>query len=139
MQDKIRDIMTNDPIKLEPTSSAVDAAKKMRDANVGAVLVEDEGKLLGIVTDRDIAVRVVALGKDPKSTTLDKICSSEIAVLSPDDRIDHAIELMRKKGIRRIPVQENGSAIGIVSLGDLAIARDPKSALGGISSAQANL
>jgi CBS domain-containing protein len=100
--------------------------------------VEKNGALCGIVTDRDIVVRCVAEGGDCDEMTLASICSPHLATLSPNDQIGNAIELMRKKAIRRIPVVEDGKAVGILSLGDLALERDPKSALGGISAAAAN-
>lgn len=131
-------VMTKDPICLSASQSVAEAASLMCDEDVGAVLIEQDGQLCGIVTDRDIVVRVVAAGLNPEATKLSSVCSSELAVLSPDDEIFHAVELMRKKGIRRIPVKVDGSLVGIVSLGDLALKRDPASALGGISGAPPN-
>jgi CBS domain-containing protein len=84
-------------------------------------------------------VRVVATQHDPSSAKVGDYCSDQLATLSPDETIDNAVQLMRKKAIRRIPVVEGDRAVGIVALGDLAVDRDPKSALGGISGAQPNL
>src|SRR5690606_15950903 len=108
------------------------AAQEMKKAGVGAVIVEKNGKLCGIVTDRDIVVRCLADGANCDEMPLGAICSSELVTLSPRDSIDKAISLMRDKAVRRLPVVENGKAVGILSLGDLALARDPKSALGSI-------
>ncbi len=138
MAETIREIMTNNPTTLSPDDKVIRAAEIMRDENVGAVLLKKKGKICGIVTDRDIAVRVVAEGKSAKAASLNSICSEQLATLSPDDKIDHAIELMRKKGIRRIPIADKGKPVGILSLGDLAICRDPASALGRISAASPN-
>ena len=111
----------------------------MYDANVGAVIVSDDGKIAGIVTDRDITVRVVAQGRDPSATSLAQICSSNVATLSPDDDIDRAVQVMRDHAIRRVPVVDSQNVtVGILSLGDLALERDPRSALGQISAAPPN-
>lgn len=134
----VNDIMTQNPKSLPASASVFAAAQEMERSGFGAVTVEKNGKLCGIVTDRDIVVRCVARGDDCRKTQLASICSPDLATLSPSDTIDNAIALMRKKAIRRIPVVEDGKTVGIVSLGDLALARDPKSALGGISAAPPN-
>ena len=138
MAQSVRDVMTANPIALPATSSVVDAARTMRDANIGNVIVVDNGRICGIVTDRDITVRGVAEGKDVSSLKLRDICSQEITTLSPTDSVDDAVRLMREKAIRRLPVVEGGKPVGIVSLGDLAVERDPHSALGNISAAPPN-
>lgn len=139
MTQKVRDVMTKHPMKLEGSAPVSEAAKRMRDADIGAVVVEDGGKVVGIVTDRDIAVRAVADGLDAKRTPLANICSKTLATMSPEDDLDRALELMREKAVRRVPVVEsNGSVVGILSLGDVARIRDPKSALGRISAAPPN-
>jgi CBS domain-containing protein len=138
MADKIRDVMTSDPSTCEASDSAVDAAKAMRDGEFGAVIVADQGQMAGIVTDRDIAVRVVAEGRDPGETALRDIASSGLETLSPDDSIDEAVQKMRDADVRRLPVVEDSRAVGIVSIGDLAVARDERSALADISAAAPN-
>ena len=111
----------------------------MRDDNVGAVIVEDAGKICGIVTDRDIAVRAVAQERDPRTTPLSEICSKALTTLSPDDDVDRAVQMMREKAIRRVPVVDaRKQAVGILSLGDLAVERDARSVLGQISAAPPN-
>jgi CBS domain-containing protein len=87
------------------------------------------------VTDRDIVVRAVAAGKDLGKTPLREICSKEVFTLSPEDDLDEAVKLMREKAIRRVPVISDGTAVGILSLGDLAQERDRRSVLGQISAA----
>jgi CBS domain-containing protein len=134
----IRDVMTHNLTTLPMSASLRDAARAMRDANIGDVLVVDNGNLRGIVTDRDLVIRAIAEGREAASTTLADICSGELTTVSPTDSIDHAVQLMRQKALRRLPVVENGHAIGIVSLGDLAQNRDPHSALGEISAAPPN-
>jgi CBS domain-containing protein len=139
MAKQVRDVMNKKPIKLNRSTAVIEAARQMRAAGVGAVLIADDGKLTGIVTDRDITIRAVAQGRDPATTPLADICSSELTTLSPDDDIDRAIEIMRAKAVRRLPVVEAGNQpVGIVSLGDLALERDPRSVLGHISAAAPN-
>jgi CBS domain-containing protein len=136
MPQTLRDVMTLEPIVLDAYATVADAAKAMKASDVGDVLVRRDGRLCGIVTDRDLVVRCLA--RNPKragSLRLADICSQEIHALSPDAEVDEAIRLMRDRAIRRIPVVENGSPVGIVSLGDLAIARDRQSCLGDISAA----
>jgi CBS domain-containing protein len=137
---RIRDIMSRNPLSLPPTASVQEAAQLMRDHGVGDVLIcDDEGHVTGIITDRDIAVRACAEGMAPERTSIARICSDEtLAMLSPDDDVHQAVQVMREKAIRRIPIVENGKPVGMVSLGDLAISEDPQSALGEISRAQPN-
>jgi CBS domain-containing protein len=111
----------------------------MRDNDIGDVLVVRNGKLHGIVTDRDLVVRVVAAGLDPERTNLDDICSAQVVVLAPDDSVNDAIHLMREHALRRLPVVgDDGKPLGIVSMGDLAVLRDPESALADVSAAPPN-
>jgi CBS domain-containing protein len=130
--------MTKNPITLSASLTINEAAKKMRDADVGSIIVEENGNVCGIVTDRDITIRGIAADKDPRSTTLSEICSKDLTTVPPDDDVDHVVAIMRDKAIRRVPVVESGKAVGILSLGDLAMERDRKSALGEISAAPPN-
>jgi|SRR5690606_5454108 len=134
----VSDVMTLNPRTFPADATVREAAEEMRLSSIGDVLVEDDGEICGIVTDRDIVIRCIAGGGDPNTDTLGSICSRQIATLAPTDAVDAAVELMRSKGIRRIPVVEQGMPVGIVSLGDLAVERDPRSALGGISAAAPN-
>ena len=134
----IQDVMTPDPITMPATTKLADAAARMRDANIGDVMVMRDGDVCGIVTDRDIVVRAVADGKDPNSTRLDDVCSEELTAVSPQDSVDDAVLLMCNRALRRLPVLDEGRPVGIVSLGDLAIERDPTSALATISAANPN-
>lgn len=138
MAQQLRDLMTSNPVILESSATVSEAAKQMRDRDVGDVLVQKKGALCGIVTDRDLVIRCLADRKDPDSQTLGDICSQELATLEADASVDDAMELMRKRAIRRLPVMDGGAPVGIVSLGDLAEGRDPDSALGRISAAPAN-
>jgi CBS domain-containing protein len=132
MAQYLRDIMTQRPVTVQTTDTVIAAARSMRDGNIGDVVVLEENRIQGILTDRDIVIRALAEGRDPVRTTVGEICSRELTTLSPADAI------MRDKAIRRLPVVEEGRPVGIVSLGDLAVERDPESALGGISAAPPN-
>jgi CBS domain-containing protein len=90
------------------------------------------------LTDRDVVVRAVAEGRDPKSIKVGEIVSEDVATVTPDEPVDKVVSLMREKAIRRVPVVDGGRPVGIVSLGDLAVERDSKSALADISAAEPN-
>ncbi|HET7171275.1 MAG TPA: CBS domain-containing protein [Gaiellales bacterium] len=135
MSELVKDVMTADPITVAAGDQVVEAAKRMRDAAVGSMIVIDGDEIRGIVTDRDIAVRLVAEGRDPAQTTVQEIVSPDPVTVEPDTAIEDAIGVMSERAIRRLPVVEQGRPVGIVSLGDLAIDRDPGSVLGEISAA----
>lgn len=138
MPQSLRDVMTKDPVVLPPTTTLGDAARRMRDDAIGDVLIEDAGELRGLVTDRDIVVRAVAEGRDVTTTTLADVCSPDLVTLTPSDAVEDAVRLMTEHAVRRVPVVEDGRPVGIVALGDLAVERDPDSALGDISAAKPN-
>lgn len=135
----ISEVMSTDPMTLPATRTILEAARLMRDEDIGDVIVMDQNDLIcGIVTDRDIVVRALAEERAPSDTKLDEICSRDLTTLSPEDEVGDAVKLMSQKAVRRLPVVSEGKPIGIVSLGDLAVTRDPESALADISSAPAN-
>ena len=138
MAGTVEEVMTKDPRTVESGDSLVDAGRIMGEADVGAVVVAEDGRVTGILTDRDIVVRAVAEGRDPSSTRAGDVCSSDVTTLTPGQDIDEAVRLMREHDVRRLPVVQDDRAVGIVSLGDLAQERDPDSALADISSAPAN-
>ena len=139
MAQSIREVMTKDPVTLSQEATIIEAARAMREADAGPILVTDGSEgLFGIVTDRDIVVRAVAEGQDPNSVKLGDIATRGLNTLSPDDSVEDAIRLMRDNDIRRIPIVEGDRPIGIVSIGDLAIARDEHSVLADISSEPPN-
>jgi CBS domain-containing protein len=120
MTRKMRDIMSSAPVCMASTDTVSAVAKAMKEHGVGTALVLVDGQLRGLVTDRDIAVRVLAENRDPVATLVGEICSSEVAVLSPDDGVEQAERLVRERAIRRIPVLQDGIPVGVVSTGDLA-------------------
>jgi CBS domain-containing protein len=130
---KVREVMTENPVVLPKDASLVEAARLMRDHGIGDVIVTDGEQAEGIVTDRDIVVRAVAEGSDPGQVRIEDVLSGDLASVTPDDSVERAIALMREKAIRRVPVLESGKAVGMVSIGDLAIERDADSALADIS------
>jgi CBS domain-containing protein len=138
MAQSIREVMTADPRTVAPGASLQDAAREMSQGDVGAVLVEENGSLAGILTDRDIVVRAIAEGRDPSSTKVGDVASRDVTALTVDQSVEDAIRLVREQHVRRIPVVQDGRPAGIVSIGDLAIERDTDSALADISAAPPN-
>ena len=138
MSKSIRDVMTTEVVSLPASATLVDAAKAMVDRSIGDVLVADGAELRGLVTDRDLVVRGMAEGCDNTTTTLADVCSADLVTVSPSDTIEDAARLMAENALRRLPVVDDGKAVGIVSIGDLAVEKEPDSALGEISSAPPN-
>lgn len=135
----VGDIMTRPPRTVDAAASVMDAATLMREGDCGDVVVLEEGRLCGILTDRDIVVRVLATGDDASTVRVGDVCSRVLTTVSESDGIGDAVRLIRAKAVRRLPVlDDDGKLVGIVSLGDLALARDPRSALGDISAARPN-
>jgi CBS domain-containing protein len=131
----VRDVMTSDPLTIRASEAVTQAASLMRDNGIGALIVMQNDELLGIVTDRDITIRIVAEGHDPSTT---QAASTDLETLSPDADAKEAAQRMSDRAIRRLPVVENGRPVGILSLGDLAIEMDAEKALTDISSAPTN-
>lgn len=135
---KVRDVMTATPLVVDASAPLQDAARHMRDHAVGDVLVTDGERLCGIVTDRDLVVRALADGYDPKATTVGQVCSRDLVAVEADDDVQHAVDTMRGRAIRRVPVIDQGRLAGVVSLGDLARHNDEESVLAAISEAPPN-
>lgn len=138
MAQTLKDLMTPNPTTVSTETPVLEAARTMRDKDIGNVIVTDRGKVCGIVTDRDIVVRAIADGHDPQSCTMGDICSADLVTVSPDDNVQQAVTLMRENALRRLPVVENGKPVGVVSLGDLAIEAHGEAALADISAAPPN-
>lgn len=135
-QRPVKELMTRNPIVLPEDATLRDASRRMRDADIGDILVVDgRGELCGILTDRDIVVRCIADNRDPDATTCGDVCTRQVIKVSPNDDVSQAIRKMRDSKIRRLPVTDNGVAQGILSIGDLAGTLDPNSVLGEISEA----
>lgn len=117
---QVRDVMTSNPESCEANASVTDAAKAMAKEDVGPVPVVDGERLVGLLTDRDIVVRVVAEGRDPESTTVGEVASTDLATVSPDEDLDRALQLLVQRQVRRLPVVEGDRLVGIVAQADIA-------------------
>ena len=138
MAQMIREVMSSRPVTVEDSATVFDAARAMRDEDIGVVIVVNHGSIRGVLTDRDVVVRAVAEGRDPKSIKVGEIVSEDVATVTPDEPVDKVVSLMREKAIRRVPVVDGSRPVGVVSIGDLAVERDSKSALADISAAEPN-
>ena len=123
MGTKIADVMTRHPRAVEAQTSVREAARLMEGDDVGSLPVveaQDSPRLIGVLTDRDIALRVVAAGRDPEKTAVSEVASREIHTVTPDDDLDDALERMARAQVRRLPVVINeGELVGILSQADL--------------------
>ena len=135
MAQTVEEVMTTNPRTANVDDTVLEAAQLMRDNDIGDVIVVQDGEVTGIVTDRDIVVRAVAGGRDVESTTVGEIATTGVEAIEPDASVDDALRMMREHDIRRLPVVKNGRPVGIVSLGDLAVEREPGSTLADISAA----
>lgn len=133
----VREVMTAAPLSVSSDAPVAEAARVMADSDIGNVLVIESatGRIEGILTDRDIAIRVAAEAKDPGATKVREAHTATVASIAPTASVEDAIRTMRREDVRRLPVVESGRPIGIVTLGDLAVALDPESALADISAA----
>ena len=117
----IRDVMTSNPTTIEPSTTVVEAARKMRDEDVGSLPIVENGELTGTITDRDITVRAVAEGRDAQSTTVGEIASRDLVTIDPQQTLDEAARLMAQHQLRRLPVvEEDGRLVGILAQADIA-------------------
>src|SRR3954447_11870129 len=131
----VEEIMTREPRTVNASDTIVDAARVMNEGDIGDVIVVDGEQIQCIVTDRDIVVRAIAEGRDPQSTSVSDVCTTGIEAIEPSASVDDALRKMREGDIRRLPVVQDGRPVGIVSLGDLAVEREPDSTLADISAA----
>lgn len=134
----VRDVMTGSPVCASSDTDVFTAARLMRDNNIGTVLITDGDRLQGMVTDRDLVIRCLAEGGDISSASIGSIASGAEATVSADDDLEKAVDLMREHAVRRLPVTDSGRLVGIVSIGDLAIEKDERSALADVSAAPPN-
>jgi CBS domain-containing protein len=118
---QIKDVMTSNPTTCEPQASVVDAAKVMAQEDVGSIPTVEGDRLVGVVTDRDIVIRVVAEGRDPQSVTVGDVASRDLVTVSPDEELDRALQLMAENQVRRLPVVDGDKLVGIVAQRDVAL------------------
>ena len=117
---QVREVMTSNPTSCSVEASVVDAAKTMAREDVGPIPVVEGSRLVGIITDRDIVVRVVAEGRDPHSTSVGDVASSDLATVSPDEDLDRALQLLAERQVRRLPVVDGETLVGVVAQADIA-------------------
>ena len=134
----VGEFMTTRLVTMNGNDTLSAAARAMRDAAIGDVIVTDGEEVTGIVTDRDIAVRGVAEQLNPDSAVLDQIQTRDLVTVTQHDDAVAAADLMRTYAIRRLPVIEDGRLVGVISLGDLAVEREPDSVLADISADEPN-
>jgi CBS domain-containing protein len=132
MVQTVAEVMTPAPTAVDSSDTIGAAARAMASQDVGALVVQSESKTVGIITDRDIVVRGIAegLGAD---APVKQIASEQLVTVGPSDPVETAVQVMRAAAVRRVPVMDGDVAVGIVSIGDLAVERDPSSALADIS------
>lgn len=133
----VRDVMSSPVVTIDLDRPAADAAQMMRDKDTGDVIVTGNGQIKGIVTDRDLAVRLVAL-RLPMDTPVSEVCSPAPLTITPDADTREATRMMRENAVRRLPVCEGEQVVGVVSIGDLAQELDETSVLADISAAPPN-
>jgi CBS domain-containing protein len=111
------------------SDKVIDVAKKMKQEDAGFIpVVENGGTLIGVITDRDIVIRCIAEGHDPRSETAEHLMSRQVTIIAPDDDIEQAAKMMEREAIRRLPVAENGHLVGVLSHGNLVQATKNKTA-----------
>jgi CBS domain-containing protein len=125
MGKSVRDTMTSQPTSIDSSQSVVDAARALRDEDVGSLPVTDQGRLIGVITDRDIVVRVVAEGRADSATVADALSRNPITV-TPEHDLDDALKLMARHQVRRLPVVEDERLVGIVAQADVALVAKEK-------------
>ena len=135
----VADVMTSDVATASTADTARHVARLMRERDIGDVLVVEADQLAGIVTDRDLVVRVLADDLDPDRARVGEICSSEVLEVRPETTVDDALVIMREAAVRRLPVVDSGRLVGIVSIGDFAAESDVDTVLADISLAEPNL
>jgi CBS domain-containing protein len=117
----IRDIMTTNPRTIEPSTPIFEAARIMRDEDIGSLPITEGSQLFGTITDRDITIRAIAEGRDPQGTTVQEIASRDLITVDPQQDLDEALRLMAQHQVRRLPVvEEDGKLVGIVAQADVA-------------------
>ena len=138
---KIREVMTNPAVRISPDESVAVAARTLTHYNIGALPVcGGDGRICGVVTDRDLVIRCVASGRNPAQTTVRDVMTRNVVSAEPDMDTRTAAHLMGRQQIRRLPVLENGRLCGMVSLGDLANKEETSGeASGALSEISANL
>ena len=121
MTQSIKDVMTSNPCTIDADKSVAYAAKMMKEEDVGLAPIVEGDKLIGMLTDRDIAIRVVAEGRNPDQVTVREVASKQVVTIDPQQDLDEALRIMAKHQVRRLPVvEEDGRLVGVVAQADVA-------------------
>jgi CBS domain-containing protein len=126
MAESVRDAMTENPQSISASASVVEAARLMRDEDIGSLPITDAEKLVGMITDRDITTGVVAEAADPEKTSVGDVSSRDPISVGPDEDLEEAVQLMSRHQVRRLPVVEDGKLVGIVAQADIALKENEK-------------
>jgi CBS domain-containing protein len=121
MGNSVRNAMTGNPRSIDASASVVEAARLMREGDIGSLPITEDEKLVGMITDRDITTRVVAEAADPSTTSVGDVYSRDLISVEPDSDLEQAVELMARHQVRRLPVVEDGRLVGIVAQADVAL------------------
>jgi len=124
MANSVRDAMTADPRSIGKSVSVVEAAQLMREQDIGSLPITDDERLVGMITDRDITMRVVAEAADPNATSVEDVYSRDLVSVAPDNDLEEALGLMARHQVRRLPVVEDGRLVGIVAQADIALSEN---------------
>jgi len=124
MAESIRDAMTGNPRSIGASAAVVEAARLMREGDIGSLPITDDERLVGMITDRDITTMVVAEGADPETTSVGDVSSRDPISVEPDEALEDALQLMARHQVRRLPVVENGRLVGIVAQADIALSEN---------------
>src|ERR1700751_4718649 len=120
----VRDTMTDNPRSIDAAASVVEAAQLMREQHIGSLPITDDDQLVGVITDCDITMRVVAEAADRMTTAVGDVSSRDLITVEPDRDLDEALQLMARHQVRRLPVVENGRLVGIVAQADIALSEN---------------
>jgi CBS domain-containing protein len=126
MAKNVRDAMTQDPRSIGQSASVAEAARLMREEDIGSLPITDDEKLVGMITDRDITTRVVAEAGDPRKTSVGDVSSRDLISVEANNDLEEALRLMARHQVRRLPVVENGRLVGIVAQADIALRENEK-------------
>lgn len=118
---KVKDLMSKNVASVSPETSIEEVARTMKEMNIGSVPVCESGRVVGIVTDRDIVIRELANGKNPAALRVGDVMTYDISTVSPDTDVHDAVKIMSDKQIRRLPVIDNDRLVGMIAIGDMAV------------------
>jgi CBS domain-containing protein len=129
MAKQVSDVMTPGVQSVRMSDTAAEAARLMRDNDIGSLpVLGDNGAPVGVITDRDLAVRLVAEGKDANATRVEEVCSDELVTVGAEDSLDEALQRMAEHKVRRLPVVDDGRLVGMLAQADIALEESAKKA-----------